>query len=315
MSFRKLIIPIFIGLFNIALLVFPREVLNAAREGLLLWFHTILPSLLPFAIGINLFIKLGFMRFVGEFIAPLTKKLFSVSGSGGVAFITGITSGYPIGAKTVGDMYRAGDIKPKEAQRLMVFCNNAGPLFIVGAVGMGMFGDSKAGYTLLAGHILGAVFMGVGGRLFGGYVKEATEKNHTPKKIQHNGSFGKTLGESVKNAMEAMVMVGGFIILFRVVVALLQILLGLDVGYTEGFLGGLFEIAGGVKGISTGGVNTLSLALAAFVIGFGGLSVHAQALHFISGTGVRAGLYILHKTLHGVISAGLTVIVWHFYPS
>ena len=80
---RWLIIPLLIGLFNVFLIIFPREVLGAAREGLILWFNTVLPSLLPFVVGINLLKAMGFIRFVGELISPLTAKLFGVSGAGG----------------------------------------------------------------------------------------------------------------------------------------------------------------------------------------------------------------------------------------
>jgi sporulation integral membrane protein YlbJ len=307
MSFRKLIIPLLIGLFNISLLVFPRDALGAAREGLLMWFQTILPSLLPFVVGTNILIKLGFLRFVGECIAPVTTRLFGVSGVGGIAFITGITSGYPIGAKTVGDLYRLGDIQPSEAQRLMAFCNNAGPLFIVGAVGIGMFGNAKAGYVLLLGHVFGAVAMGIAGRFIWGRSGDGVARRI--KEIK-SPPFGKVLGESVKNAMEAMVLVGGLIIFFHVVVRFMFNFFGLEGGYSGGFLGGLLEIAGGVKVISATGISTLSLALAAGVIGFGGFGVHAQALHFTADTGIKTSVYLLCKFLHGLLAAGFTALLW-----
>jgi len=309
--YKKLIIPLLIGLFNALLLIFPREVLGAAREGLLLWFHTILPSLLPFVIGTNLLIKLGFMRFIGGIIAPLTKNVFGISGAGGTAFITGIVSGYPIGAKTVGDLCREGDIKPDEARRLLAFCNNAGPLFIVGAVGIGMFGDAKAGYLLWVGHILGALAVGLLGRSgeknkknnFGGIQRNYLQRlNGEP--------FGKALGESVKNAMEAMILVGGLIILFNVVACIFRLMIGLEEGIAAGIFGGLLEISGGTKAIAAEGINTLSLAAAAFVIAFGGFSVHAQAMHFTAGTGIKAGVYLSCKILHGVLAAVFTVILF-----
>ncbi|MCL2202338.1 MAG: hypothetical protein FWB88_00145 [Defluviitaleaceae bacterium] len=306
---RWLIIPVLIGLFNISLLAFPREVLSAAREGLLLWFHTVLPSLLPFVVGMNILMGLGFLRFIGELLSPVAMKVFGVGGAGGVAFVTGIASGYPMGAKTIGDMYRAGDIKAGDAQKLMGFCNNAGPLFIVGAVGMGMFGCARAGYTLLIGHILGAVILGLLQRGKGNAPRQPIAASRQ-RQWRNPQKFSKVLGESVRNAMEAMLLVGGLIIFFNVVVRILQIITGLEGALGGGVLGGLFEISGGVRAVSGEGVSTLSLALAAGIIGFGGLSVHAQALHFTAGTGVRPAPYIIGKLLHGILAAGLTALIW-----
>jgi hypothetical protein len=46
--------------------------------------------------------------------------------------------------------------------------------------------------------------------------------------------------------------------------------------------------------------------LAAFIIGFGGLSVHAQALHFASSTKVKTWVYFVYKILHGLLAAVIT---------
>ena len=315
----KLIIPILIGLFNISLLMYPREVMDAARDGLMLWFNTVLPSLLPFIVGIGLSMRLGFIRFIGTLLSPLTTQLFGVSGAGGVAFVTGLVSGYPIGAKTVGDLHKAGDISSTEAERLILFCNNAGPLFIIGAVGVGMFGSLQAGYILWAGHTAAALLLGILYRIFRGKVYVTPPKNnlvHTAFKelhlhLKNNDCHpGKVLGESVKSAMEALLLVGGLIIFFNVVVQIVLIITEVE-GLTGGLVGGIFEITGGTREISNAGIFTLPLALAAFVIAFGGLSVHAQALHFTAGTGVRTFSYIIGKLCHGILSATLTVLIWN----
>ncbi|MCL2187148.1 MAG: hypothetical protein FWC16_02640 [Defluviitaleaceae bacterium] len=311
-SLRRLIIPVLVGLFNISLLLFPRDVLNAAREGLLLWFNTVLPSLLPFVVGMNILMLYGFLRLIGDIISPVIVKLFGIAGAGGVAFITGVASGYPLGAKTVGDLFRAGDISTEEAQRLLAFCNNAGPLFIVGAVGIGMFGDARAGYALLIGHLLGAIFTGVLLRKNGEKVKfidfRSLMRAYTQnlKKKRDELRIGRILGEAVKNAMEAMLLVGGLIIFFNVLVRLLQMAAGIESGFFSGF----FEITSGARLIANGGVSALTLAAAGGIIGFGGLSVHAQALHFTAGTGVKAVPYLLCKLMHGALAAGFTAVAW-----
>ncbi len=62
------------------------------------------------------------------------KPIFNVPGIGAYAFIMGIISGYPVGAKIVTEFRKNGECSKVEAERLLSFSNNSGPLFIIGTV-------------------------------------------------------------------------------------------------------------------------------------------------------------------------------------
>ncbi len=62
------------------------------------------------------------------------KPIFNVPGIGAYAFIMGIISGYPVGAKIVTEFRKNGECSKAEAERLLAFTNNSGPLFIIGTV-------------------------------------------------------------------------------------------------------------------------------------------------------------------------------------
>ena len=64
-------------------------------------------------------------------------------GPGAFPFIMSVLSGYPMGAKVVGDLKRSGEITLREAKRLMSFCSTSGPAFMAGAVGAGMLGSAS----------------------------------------------------------------------------------------------------------------------------------------------------------------------------
>ena len=51
-----------------------------------------------------------------------------------------------------------------------------------------------------------------------------------------------------------------------------------------------------------------ALPLAAFLLGWGGLSVHCQSLPFWRAAGVRPGPYLRAKFLQGMLAAGLTML-------
>jgi len=300
-----LIITILILTFNIFLLIFPRIVLAAARDGLLLWFNNVLPSLLPFMIATNMLILLGFVNYAGKVLAPVMRFLFKLPGAAGFGLVTGLTSGYPMGAKTVADLKRSGQISTREAQHLLAFCNNAGPLFILGVVGVGLFESSHVGYILWISHVLAAIVLGVILR----------SKDQQPEKYSENtvepAPIGKVLGESVKNAMEAMALIGGLIIFFSVAVALVEYLVLPDNPLFSGVFAGIVEVTGGVRRLAVPQASSATLGAAAFVIGFGGFSVHAQSFHFTSGTEIKIMPYLMGKFMHGVIAAVLTIIIWN----
>jgi len=309
-----------IALFNVFLIFHAAEMVGAAKDGVQLWFNQVLPALLPFAVGANLLAGLGFIRLLGVVMAPIMVPVFNVSGVGAFALLTGLTSGYPMGAKAVAHLRETGQVGRREAQRLIAFTNNAGPLFVIGFVGTGLFGSTVAGYGLLLSHIAGAVVVGVLFRFL--WSSEPAQKQATPQVSDEAESFGQVLGNSIKNAMESMVMVGGYIILFCVVIKAVELsgLFSLLAIFAEesqlplvtGIAAGFLEVANGAKILTRSGeVTQATLSAAAAIISFGGFSVHAQTAHFIKQTDIRFGLYLLAKFLQAIIAG---IICWNIAP-
>jgi len=302
-------------LFNVFLLIFPQIVLTASREGLLLWFNNVLPTLLPFIIATNMLISLGFAEFMSDLLSPAMRKIFGLPGAAGFGLVAGLTSGYPIGAKTVGDLRRNGQLSAQEAQHLISFCNNAGPLFILGVVGVGMFENVQVGYVLWAAHIFAALIVGLllrknfdSKQPFEKFSFRTSFHKYRENRCPNVHSVGKILGDAVKNAMESMTIIGGLIIFFSVVLAVFETI-GLPGGtISHGIFAGLIEVTGGARRISSLEPTIITLACTAFVIAFGGFSVHAQSFHFTAGTGIKNGAYLFAKFLHGVFASTLTVI-------
>jgi sporulation integral membrane protein YlbJ len=297
-------------MFNIFLLTFPQIVLTASRDGLMLWFNNVLPTLLPFMIATNMLIALGFADFCSVVLSPVMKKIFRLPGVAGFGLFAGITSGYPMGAKTVADLYKKGQLTTQEAQHLLAFCNNAGPLFILGVVGVGMFQSAYVGYILWAAHILAAFAVGIIFRPKKIFQEKIIAKSFSRHK---SDSVGKVLGDAVKNSMESITIIGGLIIFFSVVLAALETFGLPNENIFGGIAAGLVEVTGGSRRISSLEPTLFTLASAAFVIAFGGFSVHAQSFHFTSGTGIKNHKYIFAKFLHGIIAAIFTVTIFTLF--
>lgn len=141
-SIKKHILPSLFVLFTICLIIFSKENLSATKNGLLLWANSVVPALLPFLIATELLSHTTVVNFIGKLLNKYMKPIFNVPGIGAYAFIMGIISGYPVGAKIVTEFRKNGNCSRAEAERLLAFTNNSGPLFIIGTVGVSMFGNT-----------------------------------------------------------------------------------------------------------------------------------------------------------------------------
>ncbi len=339
-NYISFIIPIAVAIFNILIILFPTQMIAASRQGLGLWFNNVLPSLLPFIIGTNILVGLGFVSFLGTLLEPVMRPVFGVPGCGGFALITGMMSGYPMGAKTVSDLKQKNLLSKTEAQRLVGFVNNSGPLFMLGAVGVSMFNSKAIGYFFMFSHYISAIVTGVVMKYY--KYEHKTEKQIKSKNTAKNAlnsmkiarnqdgrSLGQILGDSVRNAMETILVVGGFIILFCVIVEVLEItnvvgatnyifsealsFFGISDEVYKGFFVGIMEITNGTKIISETVPSKAQLLAAVSVLSFGGFSIHAQAISFLHKADINPFIYIASKALHSLISVVVASILFPFF--
>ncbi len=336
---KGLIIPLLVAFFNVLIILFPQDILAASRDGLSLWFNNVLPSLTPFIIGTNILTGLGFVNFLGTLLEPLMYPLFGVPGCGGYALVTGMMSGYPVGAKTVASLSQTGQLEKHEAQRLIAFCNNSGPLFMLGAVGNGMFSSTSVGYFLMISHYISAILTGFIFKFYKYNNKRKSlntrnlfmqaVKNMSVARHKTNKGFGEILAISVKNAMETVTAIGGFIILFCVLVKIIEVtelmywvlfavrpiiqFFNIDAELFKGFFSGLIEVTNGCRQISLLSFSKTQLLLTVFIISFGGFSIFAQSVSFIAGTEINVFIYFISKIIQAAISAGVAFIIFPLF--
>ena len=302
----------------IGLLLCPEASAGGARTGLLLCSGVIIPSLFPFVVLANLFLEMGLPNRVGTLFAPISKRL-GISGAGGVAFILGLVSGYPLGAITVSEMYSKGALKKQEAEWLLGFCDNSGPAFIISVAGSAVFNNVGIGFFLYGVHILAAILTGIILK----NKKYAHSAEYSPlSSIDFAGAFT----NSVKRATGTMVTVCGFVVFFSVLVGLLDAngafssLAGLlsanfgtELHFSRSLLTGILELCTGTSSMLGLSANAMNLALCSFLLGWGGISVHAQASAVIREGGLSPVRHTFGKLLHGVLSALITLIMYSVF--
>jgi len=328
---KSLILPAACVLLILCLVIFSKTSVKAAHTGLNLWLNVVFPSLFPFFVVSSILNKTGFIRKIGKVFEPIMRPLFNVPGCGAFAFAMGIISGYPVGATITADLREKGLISKIEGERLLTFTNNSGPLFIIGAVAVGMFNIPQIGLILLGCHIAAGITVGIIYRFYKGGNKTAKNNkvklrqnhyaNNVSDKEDENENFGTIFGNAVRSSINTILAIGGFIIFFSVIINILLELgvidyiaelisvplspIGIERGIIKAALSGAFEITTGTKLASTAAEAGLigRLTTVSLIIGWAGFSVHSQVLSVIGNTDISIKPYLLGKLLQGIISA------------
>jgi len=333
-NFIDLSLIFLLAIFNLFVLLFPEEILKASRDSIILWARNIIPALLPFVICTNILSELGFINLISNLLESFMYPVFGVPGNGSFALISGMISGYPVGAKITQNLYMSKRITELQAQRLISFVNNAGPLFILGTVGTAMLNNSCAGYFLILVHDLAAIITGLIFRFY----KFKTEKYFCVKenflyKLKKNirpiniKNIGKIFATSISDGINMILQIGGFILFFAIYIKIIELsnILSLVwkliskikfinlLGY-ESFAGiiiGLIEITNGAKIITQQGCSQKSLVILSMLIAFGGLCVHMQVLSIINKLSLK--IYFIAKLIHAVISGFIALLFFKLF--
>ncbi len=335
-------IPLIAGIaaMVVFLLLYPDNCLKAARYGLDLWFHTVLPSLFPFVLASFMLLETGLIRLVAHFFAPVTRFLFNAPGESAYIFFTAALSGYPVGARLAAELYQNGRISEADAQTVVRFTSVSGPLFITGAVSAGMLGLPEAGIYLAATHYLAALLTGV---IFGLF-RNRKKRESFQARISVRDALaqfradsakcppvGALMADGVEKAMALMLRIGGYIILFSVIMELLSVtgvlallaslylpaanIIGVDVqGVSAMILGSLEATTGCAKVAAMGAPLSVALPMIASVIAFGGLCVHMQTHAVCAAAKLKPRGFALAKTIQGTIASLLCSLALQCFP-
>ncbi|MGE5391695.1 MAG: nucleoside recognition domain-containing protein [Deltaproteobacteria bacterium] len=320
-----IIIPVLLGIFMVCN---PQTSLAAARDGFALWYMVLLPALFPFFIVAEMLASSGFIRIIGRILEPVMRPLFNLPGCASLVVVMGFTSGFPVGAILSRRLYHDGLLTADETERLAAFTNNSSPLFIIGAVGVGLFGSPLLGYTLAAGHYLSNLLLGMILR----FKPPAALIEHRHKDVlPADGavdSIGQFLTSSIKNSLNNIIAIAGFVVLFSVLTRMLLVWGFIDylaAGLTKtlvfwhipstiayGMSMGFFEISIATRALSLaphGDLLCRMLAVSA-VLAFSGFSIIAQVTGFLADTPVRPSYYLLARLIQIALALPITLIAY-----
>lgn len=296
------------GLSILALLfvIYPDIACKGAESGLMLWFNVIIPSLLPFMIISSLLIKLQVTGYISRIFYPVFHCIFGLSESGCYPAIVGMLSGYPLGAGTVGEIYRQNGISKKEAQYLLGFCNNASPMFMLEYVGVKCLNLDKPIVILLILYISAIINAWISRYKYNG--SGNYEENISKQKYP----LMEALDKSILSSAVTLTKVGGYIILFSIAAGLIQYILPVsDIVKLAGC--GILEITTGCEMIAMSHINIMiKRVVIAGACAFGGFSSVAQTASVLIGTGLSMKKYLWQKFRQSLIAVLIALVVFNF---
>ena len=307
---KNLFFTAFCFLLGICFLFYAQKTAAFAYIGLKTWFDSMIISLFPFMVLMNLLIKTGLS---GLFIRPfymLLRPLFRNTPDALFVIFFGFLCGFPLGGKCAVDLYQKGRISYKNAEYLLCFSNQIGPAYMLGF----FIGTIRA-----PGSIFFAVFTLYGiPFIYGLILRYTVYRKELEPEYRKTSCTGATpdgisilsaLPEAVRDALSQIAILGGYMILFNA----LRIVPHLMFAHIPKFYllsQCMLEISGGLLCANTSLPDGILKTMVLYgIFSFNGLCCHFQTFSLLQQTDFSGKKYMLHK----IILCSITILfVWCF---
>ena len=303
-------------LLGAVLLTHSAQTAQGIRDGLASCASLVIPSLLPFLIFSGMLSTTSLGSLVARPLAPVCRWVFHLPPEAAGALLMSMTGGYPVGARTIAQLLEQGRIQPRTARRMLCFCINAGPAFVISTVGAALYSSTRAGLFLLAAHLGASVLVG--------FFTCTGRETFSPAPAAESLPWSTAFVRSVTAAAQSLVGICAFVVTFSGVRSLLWEtgLLPALVTWLErlcpapggsafysALLRGLLEVTDGcVAASSLGGEQ--AFVLTAFLLSFGGISVLCQAAAAFPRLPMSFGLLLFSRLANGCIAAALASLFY-----
>lgn len=283
------------GLFAVAMMVFPEVTETGSKIAMVIWINSIVPVLLPF------FIFSDFIKRTGD-LDKLPANIYPFA----VAFL----SGYPMGAKVVGDFVKEKRLTPLQGKHILSYSLVTGPAFIIFTIGT-FIGSQKAAIVVAGAHYGAAM---INGALY--KIGDRKSEIHSNPQPLAKGEGLDNFTAAIASGFKAMAMILAYLMFFTIAINILEYAGAFEIVKNQvlsASVKGLFEMTIGINlvGMCDAGIK-LKVIVAAGLVSFGGLSVIGQSVSMAGGSGIKALDILEIKLTHGMLAAILATIFINF---
>jgi len=303
---KKKIFVLLVTFIILYCLLFPARMAMSVTDGLTLWYHSVLPTLLPFSIFSNIIIRSGLFDRFFERLQPAVKRIYPVRSPLIYPLFAGFLFGFPLGSKICADLCREGKVSPKEAEIISSISNNFGPAFICNYLYQTAFGEQIPAAVFFAACYLPPLLLG---RLW--LMRLSPENRGAENKKMAPGSHinMEIMDASIMDGFTTMIKLAGYIMLSALLADIIrQVSLSNDILHCICI--GFVEITNGIHQISLLSTDmTVRAVLAVGIVNFGGLCGLSQTWSIMRSTGIHIKNYICFKLLCSLCGMILAVLI------
>jgi len=292
----------------------PGVVVEASKNGILIWFQQILPALLPFTIFSSILLK---SRFLDSFKG--NSNIIAIV----ITMVCGFVFGFPIGAKLSSDFYKSKLLTEKQATLLAITTNNFSPMYVCGFALPLLFGTNH--YNLLTYLLLYLLpLIGIAVYLIVTYMPESTllqtsqiivrlpENNKSDRKKDIYSPIFRLnmqiLDESIINGFLSLIKICGYIVFFSILAEICQTI-WTNPPFAWNLLLKNLEISNGISLLSQNTYpESIKYILVIQLLSFGGLSGLVQTASLLETSGLSTYKYIIGKVILSLLLTLLSVI-------
>lgn len=279
---------------------------------------SLLPSLFPLMIMSN-FISITDLKFIfSQIFGLISEKIFHCPKTYAHILFMSLIGGYPVGAIMINSALENDEITVSDAEKLICFCVNCSPAFIINGVGQGILNNTKAGVVIWISELISTILIG--------NCMKINVKGNMIKNKACKFSYIEGLSESINKSVFSILNIFGYVIgfsafsavlsdniLFKKVIDLcyckfLNNILPYD--YFKTFIYSMIEISGGIFKIHNAKIEYISLF--AFLTSFGGLGVIFQIKNSFKQK-INLKLFIISRFAMGIYSVMITEIIKRFF--
>lgn len=317
-NLKYIILAVVITIYISVLIIFPQSISSGIKNGINCCLDVLIPSMFPFMVAATAVSLSGIDEKFKFIFGKPTKFLLYLPPCTVPAIIMSLFGGYPIGAYCVKSLYKSGAINEEQVNRMMCFCVNFGPAFIISALGQILLNNYKLGITLFLIQVFSSVLIAV----VLGIIARIKKNDFYDKKIKLKNekiSFSQVLINACSSASKSLLGVCSLVTLFFGIISILS-----ELGLINYISFALLRI-----NIPQYISNTLALSVIemtqsciigsknfatpyyiySWIIGFGGICAHTQIISQLRDCPFKYGKFLIMRIINGLLTSVITALI------
>lgn len=296
---------VFIILAGILMLSLPNKSTMAVRESTITCLNILIPSLFPFMVISVFLTECNLTKYVFKLPSSLLSRLSGLDKRYCDLFFIGMIGGYPAAAKNISIMVKNSELNKRDASILLCFCTNAGPSFLITAVGCRMFLSNEIGIILYVSSLLSSLSILL---MYSGKISHKAQTK--PQKLAQN--YCDCFVKSVISSCNTMTIICAFVILFSVFLSFGESFLD-SVPFVKAIVFGVLEVTRGCISASYS-FSLANILLVSGICAFGGICVFFQIKSICNEQNISIKPFLLSRLINIAFNLFYTLLLLFAIP-